>query len=470
MDSLFGVSTQLLSQIVGIATGLTIVVIIGLSVTNRIMFRIGSRNITRTPLQSLLIVIGLMLSTTIIGASLGVGDTVTHSIRKVALDGTGFVDQEIEAQGNGIFGNAHITIKDAEKIRQIASANSLVDGVIFRIQSVAPVVNTRTNRTESRMILRGYSENDQPDFGTLNTIQGKVVKLSDLATSEILINEVLAKTLDAQSGDEIKIITAQGESLFDIHSVLENGGLASGGSTPVGLMSLKNLQILLLRSGEIDSIGVSNLGGIEDSLIHSDEVTKYLRTNLLNIDVAKQIFIMLNTPSVIGDLNKKIDDIKTPDEAKVNLTKMVKELNYSTMSDEFVALIGDQSIRTLVFSSIKEIENGELSSRLAFESRSLGDFRIDDSKADAIQLANTIGNGVTTFLSIFGSFSIVVGLLLIFLVMVLLAAARKIEMGMSRAVGFKRSHLIKIFTIEGSIYAAMAATLGTLMGMVISIT
>ena len=470
MDSLFGVSTQLLSQIVGIATVLTIVVIIGLSVTNRIMFRIGSRNITRTPLQSLLIVIGLMLSTTIIGASLGVGDTVTHSIRKVALDGTGFVDQEIEAQGSGIFGNSHITSNDAEKIREMASANSLVDGVIFRIQSVAPVVNTRTNRTESRMILRGYSENDQPDFGTLNTIQGKVVKLSDLATSEILINEVLAKTLDAQSGDEIKIITAQGESLFDIHSVLENGGLASGGSTPVGLMSLKNLQILLLRSGEIDSIGVSNLGGIEDSLIYSDEVTKYLRTNLLNIDVAKQIFIMLNTPSVIDDLNKKIDDIKTPDEAKVNLTKMVKELNYSTMSDEFVALIGDQSIRTLVFSSIKEIENGELSSRLAFESRSLGDFRIDDSKADAIQLANTIGNGVTTFLSIFGSFSIVVGLLLIFLVMVLLAAARKIEMGMSRAVGFKRSHLIKIFTIEGSIYAAMAATLGTLMGMVISIT
>ena len=164
MDSLFGVSTQLLSQIVGIATVLTIVVIIGLSVTNRIMFRIGSRNITRTPLQSLLIVIGLMLSTTIIGASLGVGDTVTHSIRKVALDGTGFVDQEIEAQGSGIFGNSHITSNDAEKIREMASANSLVDGVIFRIQSVAPVVNTRTNRTESRMILRGYSENDQPDF------------------------------------------------------------------------------------------------------------------------------------------------------------------------------------------------------------------------------------------------------------------------------------------------------------------
>ena len=180
MDSLFGVSTQLLAQIIGIAAVLIIVVIIGLSITNRIMFRIGSRNITRTPLQSLLIVIGLMLSTTIIGASLGVGDTVSHSIRKVALEGIGFVDQEIEPQGNGIFGNTYISLSDAENIRGMALGNSLVDGVIFRIQSVVPVVNTRTDRTESRMILRGYSENDQPDFGKLNTTEGKVVKLSDL--------------------------------------------------------------------------------------------------------------------------------------------------------------------------------------------------------------------------------------------------------------------------------------------------
>ena len=111
------------------------------------MFRIGSRNITRTPLQSLLIVIGLMLSTTIIGASLGVGDTVTHSIRKVALEGTGFVDQEIEPQGNEIFGNSYISIIDAENIREMALGNTLVDGVIFRIQSVAPVVNTRTEHS-----------------------------------------------------------------------------------------------------------------------------------------------------------------------------------------------------------------------------------------------------------------------------------------------------------------------------------
>ena len=106
-----------------------------MSLTNRIMFRIGSRNITRTPLQSLLIVIGLMLSTTIIGTSLGVGDTVTHSIRKVALDATAFVDQVIEPQGNDLFGKPFIPLKDAQQIREIALKNKLVDGVIFSIQA-----------------------------------------------------------------------------------------------------------------------------------------------------------------------------------------------------------------------------------------------------------------------------------------------------------------------------------------------
>ncbi|SVD60409.1 uncharacterized protein METZ01_LOCUS413263, partial [marine metagenome] len=180
METLFGASTQLLAQIIGLTSILIIIGILGLSLTNRIMFRIGSRNITRTPLQSLLIVIGLMLSTTIIGASLGVGDTVAHSIRKVALEGTGYVDQEIEPQGNIIFGNSYISTRDAGNIREIAFENELVDGVIFRIQSVTPVVNSRTDRTESRMILRGYSENDQPDFGTLKTTSGEIIKLADL--------------------------------------------------------------------------------------------------------------------------------------------------------------------------------------------------------------------------------------------------------------------------------------------------
>ena len=61
-----------------------------------------------------------------------------------------------------------------------------------------------------------------------------------------------------------------------------------------------------------------------------------------------------------------------------------------------------------------------------------------------------------------------VGMLLIFLVFVLLAAARSTELGMARAVGLKRRDLIQLFTYEGTVYSFLAAIAGTLIGIGLS--
>ena len=91
--------------------------------------------------------------------------------------------------------------------------------------------------------------------------------------------------------------------------------------------------------------------------------------------------------------------------------------------------------------------------------------RVDDSKNNGVKLAETVATGVTTIFSIFGTFSIMVGMLLIFLVFVLLAAARSTELGMARAVGLKRRDLIQLFTYEGTVYSFLAAIAGTLIGI-----
>ncbi|MCH7740586.1 MAG: FtsX-like permease family protein [Chloroflexi bacterium] len=83
-----------------------------------------------------------------------------------------------------------------------------------------------------------------------------------------------------------------------------------------------------------------------------------------------------------------------------------------------------------------------------------------------MDLAEFVGTIFTLFFMIFGSFSIIVGLLLIFLVFVLLAAAREQEMGMARAIGTKRGHLIRLFTFEGTAYALLAGLIGTALGIV----
>ena len=59
----------------------------------------------------------------------------------------------------------------------------------------------------------------------------------------------------------------------------------------------------------------------------------------------------------------------------------------------------------------------------------------------------------------FGS-SIAAGILLIFLIFVMLAAERRGELGIARAIGTRRSHLVKMYLFEGLAYDLVAALFG----------
>ena len=74
----------------------------------------------------------------------------------------------------------------------------------------------------------------------------------------------------------------------------------------------------------------------------------------------------------------------------------------------------------------------------------------------------------TTFFLVLGLFSIGAGVLLIFMIFVMLAAERKPEMGMARAVGTKRLDLVQIFLAEGMGYNLVAAMVGTGLGVLVS--
>jgi putative ABC transport system permease protein len=68
----------------------------------------------------------------------------------------------------------------------------------------------------------------------------------------------------------------------------------------------------------------------------------------------------------------------------------------------------------------------------------------------------------------FGSFSIAAGILLIFLIFVMLAAERRSELGIARAVGTRRGHLVQMFVFEGVAYDLIAAAVGALAGIVVA--
>jgi putative ABC transport system permease protein len=66
---------------------------------------------------------------------------------------------------------------------------------------------------------------------------------------------------------------------------------------------------------------------------------------------------------------------------------------------------------------------------------------------------------------LFGQFSVAAGVLLIFLIFVMLAAERKHELGIARAVGMRRGHLMRMFAFEGALYALLASAIGSVAGV-----
>ncbi len=90
---------------------------------------------------------------------------------------------------------------------------------------------------------------------------------------------------------------------------------------------------------------------------------------------------------------------------------------------------------------------------------------VEADKAVALETADLIGNLFSSIFLLFGQFSIAAGILLIFLIFVMLAAERKQELGIARAIGMQRSHVIRMFTFEGAMYSIMAAAVGSFLGV-----
>lgn len=88
-----------------------------------------------------------------------------------------------------------------------------------------------------------------------------------------------------------------------------------------------------------------------------------------------------------------------------------------------------------------------------------------DAKRSGLDIADQVGAVFMSVFSTFGTFSIAAGILLIFLIFVMLAAERRGEMGIARAIGTHRGHLVQSYLFEGALYDVLAAAAGTAVGV-----
>ena len=469
MQKVFGLpATELAIGMTVILALIFLVISVGAS-RRFILVKMGTRNIPRRKGQSVLIVIGLMLSSAIIATSLGIGDTVRYSVRSVALDFLGPTDEIIKGPGTQLFGEEYFEYSEFLRVLQLTEDNPDVEALLPLIEIGLPASNDVLELAESDMKVRGVDASYSDDYDELKNQQNQIVYIGDLKANEIFINVDAADTLKLGVGDVIVVYTSFGKSQFAVRDVLKNGGLAGGGRNPYILFTLETLQNILDRQGQITNILVSNKGDGQKALDLSEDVTKYLRSELTNTRIATEIFDILMSNGIPGLFIKESESLKATDkESSEMFERLAGNLNGDNLDDDYIKDISDYQTQLMILGVLDKSGLQEDAGSISILFTSLTSLRVDDQKSDSIKLAERVASGVTTIFSIFGSFSIMVGMLLIFLVFVLLAAARSTELGMARAVGLKRRDLVQLFTYEGTIYAFLAAIVGTLAGVGLS--
>ena len=388
MAKVFGLpATELAVGMTAILAVIFLIIVIG--ATRRfILVKMGTRNIPRRKGQSILIVIGLMLSSAIIATSLGIGDTVRHSVRSVAFDFLGPTDEIIKGPGRQLFGEEYFDYSEFEKIEQLIQDNSDIDTLLPLIEISLPASNDSLELAESNMKVRGIDGKYSDNFDELTNTQGEIVSINSLGNDNIYINADASEKLKLNTGDSLTVYTPTGKTQLMVLDVLNNGGLAGGGRNPYILFKLRLLQRLVNKDNQITDILVSNQGEGEKSLDLSEDVTKFLRSKLTNTKVATDIFSVLKSNGIPDLISKESESIKQKDkETSETLNKLYENLKSNNLNDDFIKNISDYQTQLTILGVLDKSGLQEDVAKISILSSSLTTLRVDDQKNDSVKLA-----------------------------------------------------------------------------------
>jgi putative ABC transport system permease protein len=343
-----------------------------------ILRRMALRNAVRRPREALLVILGSLLGAAIITGSAVVGDTMDSSIRQVARQHLGPVDELVLARTEGEW---HAL---GQRLR--ALPGSSVDGVIsFATFDAAATAGWGDSlRTTPNVQVVGLDFQQARLFGAAPATTG--IRGGTPPAGHVAITDDLARSLDVRPGAQMDVWVYGRPRTVTIDRILPRLGLAG--------FSLDNQQ---------ESRNV------------------------------------LLSPAMFKAIIEEGLPVGAPPAWYVAVSNRGGIENGAALSDR-------------VKSSIERAGGG------------LGP-QVVKIKQQFLDAADQTGKGFTQMFTAMGSFGVFAGLLLLINLFVMLAAERKPELGMARAVGMRRGSLVGAFATEGFIYALAATLLGTVVGI-----
>ncbi|MGD2162082.1 MAG: FtsX-like permease family protein [Anaerolineales bacterium] len=463
MEKLFGLEMTTIATALGAVLALVLLVLAFLGWRNNVMLKLGLRPILRRRTQSSLIVVGLMLATLIITAAFVTGDTLSHTIRSLVIEEAGPVDELIRVRVDGDQNqSSYFSLSWYEDFAKQLEGYPLIDAAVPAIRENLPVVNLTQRQSTRSLSLIGLLPEDEELMPVEERTdpEGKLLPINALRGRELYLNQAAGEALDAHPGDELELYVRSSPRVFRV------AGVSAAGRSPRAYMDLHQAQALFSESGRINNVLVSNLGDRIKGARYSEEVTAHLRA-LLSDDLASQRLFERLAADSSAALAIHSAAIGYDGNTRADLIALASGLSAGVLDDQVRSLLADETLGNEVQSILDQAEWGSESMRRRLQSQfsQLSDFTVDDTKRDGLDSADQGASAFTTIFIVTGLFGIASGLLLIFLIFVMLAAERKSEMGMARAIGAQRRHLIQMFVYEGTAYDLVAAGVGVLLGM-----
>lgn len=236
-----------------------------------VLRRLALRQIVRRPTETLLVVLGSVLGTALIVASLAVGDSLDRSVRQSAYDVLGPVDESVRsatlAQGDDV----------TERLAPLAG-DPRIDGLLtLRGDQAAAVKETADGVVgEPRVLLWEIDFDDAAGFGAPDP---SGLDATDPGSGGVVINENLADRLGAGPGDELVFHTYGQQLAATVTQVVPAQGLAGlglGASANRDAFVSPGVLTAAAAAGGLEpttTTVVSNAGGVEEGAELTGEVS-----------------------------------------------------------------------------------------------------------------------------------------------------------------------------------------------------
>jgi len=197
-----------------------------------------------------------------------------------------------------------------------------------------------------------------------------------------------------------------------------------------------------------------------------EEVGRRIVALQVDSQAAGDLKAFLARPVIRQPLDRLAGSLSVSDPGRTAITDLLTEVGLPDVSYKFKSMVASPDLQKQLARAISGTAPSELARFNDIAGR-LDLYAYSPYKADAVVFAQTGGLLAASALLGVSFFSLAVGVLLIFLIFVMLAAERRSEMGMSRAVGLKRRHLTQMFLFEGTAYTLGASAIGVLAGVLV---